>query len=49
MTMLEGPFSHLKRSMEHILGYCDTTFQKFMTMPRMVRLLSEPLRESRAL
>lgn len=42
MTMLEGPFSHLKRSMEHIFRYCDATLQKFMTMPRMVRLLSEP-------
>ena len=42
MTMMEGPFSNLKRSMEHIFRYCDRTLQEFMTMPMKIRLLSEP-------
>ena len=42
MTMMEGPFSNLKRTMEHIFRYCDRTLQKFMTMPMKIRLLSEP-------
>jgi hypothetical protein len=34
--------SHILRTMRSVFRYCDASLQQFLTMPRMVRLLSEP-------
>ena len=34
--------SHVLRAMRSVFRYCDASLQQFLTMPRMVRLLSEP-------
>jgi hypothetical protein len=34
--------SHILRTMRSVFRYCDASLQEFLTMPRMVRLLSEP-------
>jgi hypothetical protein len=45
LTMLNYFLSHIQRSMEQIFGYCDRNVQEFLTMPRAVRMLGEPLPE----
>lgn len=42
LTMLSQAFSHIQRSMTHIYVFCDRNLQKFVTLPRAVRILGEP-------
>lgn len=44
MVMLNFFNSHVQRAMSQIFLYCDRNLQEFMTVPRIVRLLSEPPR-----
>ena len=43
MTMLAHAFGHIQRTMSQSYMYCDRNLQEFLTMPRAVRLLGEPV------
>lgn len=44
MVALSKFFGNMHMSMEQTFTYCDRSLQKFMTMPRKVRLLNDPTR-----